>query len=190
MKKIGFFGGCFSPPSNVHINLAKELVENKLVDNVVFIPVGDYYKKQNLIKAEYRYNMLLLACKGYEYLKVDNITLNSKKTLYAIDTFKLIYEKYKNNDTEIYFIMGSDNFNKISNWKSYDEIIKNYKYIVIERPKYKIESNIDNVIYYNNNQKEDMSATRIRNLLKNNANLEQYLDKKVIYYIKQNKLYI
>ena len=94
MKKIGFFGGCFSPPSNVHINLAKELVENKLVDNVVFIPVGDYYKKQNLIKAEYRYNMLLLACKGYEYLKVDNITLNSKKTLYAIDTFKLIYEKY------------------------------------------------------------------------------------------------
>ena len=41
--KMGFFGGCFNPPSNIHINLAKELVETKLLNSVTFVPVGDYY---------------------------------------------------------------------------------------------------------------------------------------------------
>lgn len=189
MEKIGFFGGCFNPPSNIHINLAKELVKNKLLDKVVFVPVGDYYKKQSLIDAKHRYNMLLLACNDCNYFDVEDVDVKSKKTLYASDTFKLIYDKYNSESVEIYFIMGSDNFAKMSTWKDYDEIIKLYRYVVIERPNYKENVNQSNIIYYKLEQKEDMSATKIRNLIKNKKETTLYLNNKVAEYIKENKLY-
>ena len=189
MKKIGFFGGCFNPPSNIHINLAKELVINKIVDEVIFVPVGNYYKKQNLIEAKHRYNMLRLACKDYPYLDVEDIAVKSEITLYATDTFELINEKYKN-IAEIYLIMGSDNFTKISTWKDYENIKEKYKYIVIERPNYKEKiNNRNNVIYYNLQQEEDISEKKIRHLLKNKDDTRRYLNDKVIKYIEDNQLY-
>lgn len=188
-KKVGFFGGCFNPPSKIHINLAKELVENKILDKIIFVPVGDYYKKQNLAEAKHRYNMLCLACKKKEYLSVEEIAVQSEKNLYAVDTFKLIYDKYHEN-VDIYLIMGSDNFKKMINWKAYDEIINKYKYVVIERPEFKENIKADNIIYYKLEQEEDFSSTKIRNLLKKDEDTSSYLDKEVFKYIKQNNLYI
>lgn len=187
-KKIGFFGGCFNPPSKIHIKLAKELIKRKLIDSVIFVPVGDYYKKQNLVKANYRYNMLLLACKSYPYLKVEDIAVKSEKNLYAVDTFELIYKKY-NNLADIYLIMGSDNFKKMSNWKAYEDIKNKYKYIVIERPNYKEKVKAENVIYYELEQKEDFSSTKIRHLLEKGEDASKYLEPEVIKYIKEKGLY-
>ena len=31
-EKIGFFGGSFNPPTNMHIHLAKKLIEDKLIE--------------------------------------------------------------------------------------------------------------------------------------------------------------
>ena len=61
MEKIGFFGGCFNPPNNLHIEIANNLIKTKKLDKVVFVPVNDYYKKEGLIGAKHRYNMLKLA---------------------------------------------------------------------------------------------------------------------------------
>ena len=37
MEKIGFFGGCFNPPTNIHIELANNLVKTKKLDKVIFV---------------------------------------------------------------------------------------------------------------------------------------------------------
>ena len=54
-EKIGFFGGCFNPPTNTHIDLANKLIKNGIIEKVIFVPVGNYYQKQNLASAEDRY---------------------------------------------------------------------------------------------------------------------------------------
>ena len=163
-EKIGFFGGSFNPPTNMHIHLATKLIEDNLIEKLIFVPVGDYYKKQNLAPAIDRHNMLKIACKGFENLMVDNIASSHENMLYATDTFELIANKYK--DADIYFIMGSDNFKKMPSWKNYEEIIKKYKFIVIERPNYEETTSLENVITYKIEQPEDMSSTKIRNMLK------------------------
>lgn len=61
--KIGFFGGCFNPPTNAHINLAKKVLKECKLDKVVFVPVGDFYDKKELVPAKHRYNMLKIAFK-------------------------------------------------------------------------------------------------------------------------------
>ena len=61
MKKIGFFGGCFNPPTNMHIKIANDLIKEGKLDKVIFIPMNDFYKKEELIEAKHRFNMLKLA---------------------------------------------------------------------------------------------------------------------------------
>jgi nicotinate-nucleotide adenylyltransferase len=188
-EKIGFFGGCFNPPTNTHIDLANKLIKNEIIERVIFVPVGNYYQKQNLASAEDRYNMLKIATDGYTNLGVEDIDVNSQDKLYAVDTFKLIENKYP--DKDIYFIMGADNFQKMPLWKNYNEIIKKYKFVVIERLKYsEVNNTNNNIIYYKTNPTVDISSTQIRNMIACNKDTNQLLNKNVIEYIKNKKLYL
>lgn len=172
MKKIGFFGGCFNPPTNMHIKIANDLIEEGKLDKVIFIPMNDFYKKEELIKAKHRFNMLKLAIAKYKELEVDDIEIKEKRRLFAIDAFEILKNSYCNEKIEIYLIMGSDNFNKMPNWKDYNKIKDEYKYIVIDR------------------DKKDISSTEIRNMIKNNdRNVMEYISKEVYNYIIENKLY-
>lgn len=187
MNKIGFWGGCFNPPSCAHINLAKELLKNLNLDKIIFVPVGDYYEKEELEDSKHRYNMLKIATSKIDNIEVEDIEINIDKKMYAKDAFKLIQEKYFNED--IYFIMGSDNFINIHKWKEYKEIIQKYKYIIVERPDFKTSTDKTNILYYKPEQTKDISSTAIRKLLKGKASLDNYIDKDVYKYIKDNNLY-
>lgn len=189
LKKIGFFGGCFNPPTKVHINLANALIKLGLVDKVIFVPVGDYYNKQNLVSANHRYNMLKLLCNNNKFLDVENIASIHSNILYATDTFKKIYDKY-NELAQIYFIMGSDNFKKMPTWKDYNRIITQYKFIVIQRFEDEEQIKKDNVLYYTPEQIQNMNSTQIREMIKQHQNVEEFLEMQELQYIKRNKLYI
>ena len=170
MEKIGFFGGCFNPPTNIHIELANNLIKEGKSDKVVFVPVNDSYVKNGLISANHRVNMIKLAIKGYNNLEVDDIEIKENKKLFAVNAFELITKKYSKN-CEIFFIMGSDNFEKMHNWKAYNKI-KDQKYIVIKR------------------DKNEISSTKIRKMIAgNDKNVKKYLPEEVYKYIKENKLY-
>ena len=92
MKKLGFFGGCFNPPTVAHIELIEKAIKENNLDMVYFVPMGDLYKKENLILANHRVNMLKLAIK--EKMDILTISVDSKKELQAIDTFRIIQEKF------------------------------------------------------------------------------------------------
>lgn len=156
------------------------------MDKVIFVPVGDYYEKNELIEAKHRYNMLNLAIE--EKMEVEKIGLEVKIKLYAIDTFKLIKEKYSTDN--IFFIMGSDNFRKMPKWKGYEELKTNYNIIVVERERKTVRhEEPENIIEFIPENLAEVDSTQIRQKIKNNENIEKYLNSKVIEYIKQNKLY-
>ena len=175
MEKIGFFGGCFNPPNILHVEIAENLIKNKQVDKVIFIPVNDYYKKDGLIEAKHRYNMLNLATEKYNNLYVDDIEIKENRKLYAIDAFELMQKSNfitEDNKDNIYFIMGSDNYEKMPKWKDYDRIKDKYKYIIVERNKISIPS------------------TKIREMIFNNSEeVKKYLSEEVYQYIVKNNLY-
>ena len=166
MKRYGFFGGCFNPPTIAHIELIEQTIKDNNLDMVYFVPMGDLYKKENLIPAFHRVNMLKIAMK--EKMDILNISIDSKKDLKAIDTFRIIEKEFNKSDN--YFIMGSDNFENIKFWKDSEELLKNYKYIVL-------------------NREDDISSSRVREKIKNNEDVSQFIYKDVEQYILENKLY-
>jgi len=170
-KKLGFFGGCFNPITNAHLNLIREVISKENLEKVYFVPMGNLYEKQGLISIEHRIKMLELAFENEPKIDILNIS-NTNKKMCAIDTFKIIDEKFSN--VERYFIMGSDNYKKITDWKNSEELLKNYKYIILDRE---------------NGKNKNISSSIIRKKISLDENVEELIPIKVYEYIKQKNLY-
>lgn len=196
MKKIGFYGGCFNPPTKAHIEMAKKAIKECDLDEVVFVPVGDSYKKQELAQGIDRYNMLKIACEGNEKLKVSDIEIRSSHKYNAIDIFKIISNKCK--DDNRFFLMGVDNLSKMSEWKESKKLIENYNYIIFERNNIDakliiennemLENNKENFEIIKNNDYKEISSTNIRESIKIGKKPED-INEKVYKYIIDNKIY-
>ena len=182
MKKIGFFGGSFNPVTVAHINLIKKAIEEFNLDKVYFVPMNDYYKKLGLISAEERYKMLSLALEDEPKMQATRLLIDIEKPTSAIDTFRLIEEKYKDSDN--YFIMGSDNFNKIEKWKASEELKNNYKYIILNREKDRnFEASIEDI------KMKNISSSLVRKNVKEGKDIKALVPRKVEIYILKSNLY-
>ena len=128
--KIGIFGGSFNPPHTMHKSISLDLINNKYIDKIIYVPTGNKYNKKNLIDSTHRYNMLKLLTNNNPNLEVSNYELQTNLT-YTYQTLNYFKDKYKND--EIYFICGSDNLKQIEIWKNYKYILSNFKILVITR---------------------------------------------------------
>lgn len=197
-KAIAIFGGSFNPPLNSHTRLAKQVLEEfKEIERIIFVPVSIRYKKEALIEDIHRYNMLKIVCSKVKEFEVSDMELNSENRMYTIETlnsFKKIYPEHK-----IYFIMGSDNLKEFETWSKPETILENYKVIILERGEDSFNKIIKESIFlrkYKNSlirlkniEKINLSSTIIREKIKNKEDVKDYIDEKVLEYIKEHKLY-
>ena len=185
MKKIGFFGGSFNPPTIAHLEIVDSAINEFNLDKLIIVPMGDKYQKDGLISFEHRKKMLELAFKYNNKVEISNMQENQTKRVYAIDSFKSIDKKYSNYSR--YFIMGMDNFSNIQNWKNYEELIDKRKFIVFKRNNIEVNCNLKDVQFLNINQ--DVSSTLVRKQIKLNENFNNLVNLDVVKYIKINELY-
>lgn len=184
MQRLGFFGGCFNPPTIAHYKLALKAIDEANLDKVYFVPMGDFYKKEKLIAAEYRFQMLKIMIKNNSKLDVSKIQMDQRRELQAIDTFRLIQKEFY--DSENFFIMGSDNFEKMNNWTSADELFNYYNYIIFNRKNFKsskfltidIDENLKNI-----------SSSLVRSKIQNDDSVDDLITKEVKKYILEKNLY-
>lgn len=198
MKKIGFYGGCFNPPTNAHINLANKAIKKYGLSKLYFVPVSNKYVKENLIMAKNRKEMIEIAISKYLKMDVLDIELNQEKNLKANEVFRMIQNQFATSKN--FFIMGADNFDKIEKWENFGELVENYNYIILERKGFDVKNHIKKSIVLKKfkknfkilkNKKEDISSSIVRKLIEqgNYEELKNYLESDVINYIKINNLY-
>lgn len=179
------FVGSFNPITKTHLEIAKDLLNDNIIDYIYFLPVNS--KKTNLVSINNRINMI-------------NLTIQSKMQVLNIYNFQqeglfnyLILEKIKKLHNITHLVMGSDLFLNLETFYKYEEILKNYNLIIIKRDnidivnlisnKYKLYSSKIKII----NKDYLGSSTLARTELKFNKN--DNLDLKVFNYIKENNLY-
>ncbi len=192
--RIGVLGGSFNPPHRMHLDMGLNLINKHCVDKVVYVPTGSKYKyKNNLIPDKNRLEMLKIFVNKYDNLDVSDYELKSE-VVYTYQT--LNYFKEKNSNDEIYFICGADNLSYMDKWMNSEEILSNYKILVVKRQGEDIDELINKFDKYKNNiivadiEQRDISSTEIREKLKNKESVLDVLDKDVYEYIINNKLYI
>lgn len=196
--KIGILGGTFNPVHFGHINLAKVALKECNLSKIIFLPNGNPPHKDNtkILNASDRYRMLELAIKDIPCMDISDYEIKKDKPSYTIDTYRYFKTIY---DAELYFIIGADSLYTINTWKSYEELLKICKFIVLDRTSpygnnLKERCDIINKsggnVYMLNSPTFEVTSSDIRNMIKNNKDVSTYLPKEVINYIKERKLYI
>lgn len=199
-KVIAVFGGSFNPPINSHTLFAKQIIEKcSVVEKLIFVPVSTKYQKLKLENDEHRYNMLKLICQKEDKLEVSNIEMMQNRQLYTIETLDLLKEQCGEN-YEIWFVMGTDNLKKIDTWYNPEKLLEEYKIIVLERENDKLEELIkknkllekykESLIKIEGIDKIFLSSTMIREKIKNGEDIEKFINRDVLEYIRKNRLYI
>ena len=178
--RLGVYIGSFNPVHKGHISLVQYLIDKNYVDEVLIIPTQNYWDKNNLVSIEDRINMLKL-------LETDKIHIDSSYNdiPYTSDLMNKLSSEI---NEELFLIIGADNLLRFDEWHNYKELL-NYNIIVI--PRNNIDANAliknlgDNKMTLVSNYKEmNISSTDIRN-----GKNREYLDTKVLEYIKKNNLY-
>ena len=187
--KIGIFGGSFNPPHKMHKNIVKELIKKGYLDKVIVVPTADKYNKSYLLNGKDRYNMLKQVFKNDDNVEVSPFEIEGR--LYTINTLNYFHKIYPKAD--LFFICGMDNLAEFYLWNSYEDILKNYKLLVIKRDDIDFKKEIkrykkyeDHIILANISPKY-ISSTQIRNEIVKRGytkKLREYMYVDTIKYLK------
>ncbi|MCD8562407.1 MAG: nicotinate-nicotinamide nucleotide adenylyltransferase [Bacilli bacterium] len=114
--RIGIFPGSFNPPHDGHLAIAKNLIKLNYLDKVIFVPVSNFYVKNELLDGEFRLDMLKIATKSDDRLCVSDYEIISEAQPYTYQTLDFFKNKFK--DDTICLIVGTDNYLNLISWKT------------------------------------------------------------------------
>jgi nicotinate-nucleotide adenylyltransferase len=114
--KIGIFGGTFDPPHVGHLILAEEAQAQFVLDHVLWVLTSypPHKKMQKISPLQDRMTMVLLAIAGNQNFSLSRVDIDRQPPHYAIDTVKLLREKYPRD--EYIYLMGADSLFDLPTW--------------------------------------------------------------------------
>lgn len=131
------FGGSFNPFSKAHgilINLLKRRFKEA---KIILLPSSDefmiekkHFEKEDILPLKIRLNILKIFKKRNKRVEIDLAEINNP-TFKTYDS--LIYLKKKYPDKEIFFALGSEKLANLEKWYKIDELLKNFKFIILKR---------------------------------------------------------
>ena len=192
MKKIGLFFGSFNPIHIGHLILANYILENSDMEELWFVvsPQNPFKDKKSLLKDNNRLDMVQLALKNYPKMRVSNVEFSLPKPSYTIDTLTYLHEKYP--EVSFALIMGEDNLKGLKKWKNSETLVNNHQIIIY--PRISTEQNSADIYVHENISKIDapiieLSATKIREMIKEGKNVRPMLPPEVFEYLDGSSFY-
>ena len=197
MRKTGIFGGSFNPVHNGHIHLAQSVMKQLELDRIILMPANIPPHKQydDYIDAADRLQMCRLATEDTDGIEVSSWEIEQNNISYSYNT--VMHFRQVLPDDRIYLLAGSDMLLSFDTWFKYREILSEAVLVIVSREKNDISRLVSKKhelekygeIIIINAEPVVISSTQIRKSIKNHQFYSCYLDKKVVQYIKQKKLY-
>ncbi len=184
--KIGVFGGTFDPIHLGHVIAVREVKLKFGLDKVLFIPARQSPHKETQPSADRdRVEMVERATAGYRDFVVDTVELGRKGKSFTYDTAVYLKEKYP--EDELYFLMGTDQYESFEKWHNHEELLGMMKFIIMMRHSDVI--GIDPPFIRADQLVVEISSTLIRARIGEGLPFRHFLDSSVYEYIKENALY-
>lgn len=196
-KKVGILGGTFDPIHIGHLMLAETARDYFQLDEVIFIPSGNSYMKENVTDKYKRADMVALAISDNPYFKLSYIEVEREGNTYSYETISRLKEE--NPANEYYFIVGADSVFSIEEWKHVDLLMQNCIIAAAVRKGYsmqELEEKINELKYRYRSDirlftaaRIDISSTDIREKIENRHSVQYIIPDKVLRYMSQNHIY-
>jgi nicotinate-nucleotide adenylyltransferase len=180
LSRVGIYGGTFDPIHLGHLHVITQLIEKKIVDQLLVIPAGEplLRSKEPHASAQQRRAMCQLALSDLPVEIARKVQVNPIEVLrtgpsYAIDTVEAVAQNYP--DDSIVVVIGQDAADKLDQWHRIEELRSMVEFVVISRPGY-VGNGIDIGAL-------PVAATTIR------EGLSADLSSSVAAFIRENNLY-
>ena len=136
VRRVGVMGGTFDPIHNGHLVAASEVANRFALDEVVFVPTGHPWQKDDrrVTSAEDRYLMTVIATASNPRFSVSRVDIDRDKVTYTVDTLRDLRAQHP--DAELYFITGADALASILSWQNWAELFGLAKFVGVSRPGY------------------------------------------------------
>ena len=192
--KIGLLFGSFNPIHIGHLLIATLMRENSGLDEVwlVVSPLNPFKINSDLADENHRLEMVKIAVKDSDHLKLTAIEYNLSRPSYTHQTLKELKSGFPNHIFSV--IIGEDNVSKFSEWKESGWILDNFEILVYNRSTPNKKEAINDTIKHPGLKTFtlpvfDISSTEIRDRIKNNKAIRYFVPETVEQYIRFHKLY-
>ena len=129
-------GGTFDPIHHGHLVAASEVQSLLDLDEVVFVPTGQPYRKAGVSPAEHRYLMTVIATASNPRFTTSRVDIERSGDTYTIDTLRDL--RAARPDAELFFITGADALEQILSWKDAEELFSLAHFVGVTRPGYQL----------------------------------------------------
>ncbi len=187
--------------------LQKESADLRMIGGIIS-PVADAYKKEGLAPAQHRLAMAALACEDSDSLIVSDWEANQPQwtpTLKVLEKIRDELQAFKDlSDCKIMLLIGGDVFEAFQNsdvWnhQNLDTLLRRFGVIIVERDSVDVSKLISTTPVLNRNQeniyyarqfiRNEVSSSKIRQMLREGLSVRYLIPDKVIAYIQTHSLY-
>lgn len=187
--KIGLYFGSFNPIHTGHLIIANHVANTGLVQKIWFVvsPQNPLKTSATLLNEYNRLHLVQVAIEEDVRMKASDIEFKLPKPSYTIDTIIHLQEKYPTH--EFLIIIGGDSLENLPKWKNYEVLIKNYTFLVYNRPHARLPEKIGSNIILLNAPLLEISSTEIRKNIKESQSVRYLLPEKVRLEVEANSYY-
>lgn len=136
--RIGVMGGTFDPIHHGHLVAASEVAQWFDLDEVVFVPTGRPWQKDQVTDSEHRYLMTVIATASNPRFTVSRVDVDREGPTYTIDTLKDLQTAHPG--AELFFITGADAVAQILSWRDHDELWDLAHFVAVSRPGHELST--------------------------------------------------
>lgn len=168
VKKVGYVFGSFDPIHIGHISIAMQVLNDNIVDKVMFVPAKQNPWKKGSTDFNIRCEMLRASLSDFDDVGFIDIE-NRVDSHFTFDVLEEI-EKELNDNEKMCIITTQETFDEIPKFFKGDEILEKYEVHIVNMP-------------------ISIHSTDVRNMIKDNKNPYPYVTKEVYEIIKEKGLY-
>jgi nicotinate-nucleotide adenylyltransferase len=139
-RRIAAYGGTFDPVHDGHLAVARSLLKQFALDEVLFIPAHAAPHKRGLstARAWHRYAMLALATQDEPRFRVSTVELDAPERPYTVETVERLRTELGGEAVRLFFVMGADSWAEITTWREWERLLSMCDTIVATRPGYEL----------------------------------------------------
>ena len=188
-KKIGLYFGTFNPIHIGHLIVAEYMVEHTDLKEVWFVvtPSNPLKKKATLLDEHHRLYMVNLAIENDSRFRSSDVEFKLPYPSYTCHTLAHLQAQYP--DKEFVLIMGEDNLVNLEKWKNWEYIVEHYPIYTYPRSGNEAASCHFSSVVKVQAPKIEISATLIRDSIKQKKEVKYLLLPQVYNYIDEMNFY-
>lgn len=200
----GLFFGSFNPIHLGHLMIASYMIEFTDIHDVWFVlsPHNPLKEKSTLLPDVNRLYMVNVAVEDEPLFKASNIEFHLPQPSYTIDTLTYMQEKFPSR--EFVLLAGTDILNSLHKWKNYEQLLAHYHFYIYPRrssepgfPEEAADHTHSEAAYLRNHPSIrfvhapliGISASFIRNGIREGKNMQYFLPAKVWEYVEKMGFY-